>query len=238
MGLIGVTEMELENRPQKRRSGRKKGMWCFIGSCWSLWVTLKVCISQMVMSFFKPTSPHTARIWGTIFFGAQSIEQRETEEFKNALNARNLQQTEMKTQARRGVCGVGWVVKKALDEACTSCLCLSSLYFFLIYHMYVFFYQQRIVWTKLREKAKCVCECEGNGEKSPKNIFSPGFFFFFVTIQDKTVYYPPLRKDSPACHCQGNCWGDNDCVIKNGWQVLLSIFFLNNFSYILLLLSL
>lgn len=37
----------------------------------------------------------------------------------------------METQEKDGGRGVGGVIKKALDEACTSRLCLSSLYFFL-----------------------------------------------------------------------------------------------------------
>lgn len=47
---------------------------------------------------------------------------------------------------KKGVRGVGGVIKKALDEARTSRLCSSSfVFFFYIYIMYVFFYQQRNV---------------------------------------------------------------------------------------------
>lgn len=69
------------------------------------------------------------------------------------------------------------------------------------------------------ERKLSVCVNVKGMERKVLKTFFPQFFFFclfFVTIQGKTVYYPPLRKDSPACHCQGNCWGDNDCVIKNG----------------------
>lgn len=61
------------------------------------------------------------------------------------VRASNLPPSEMETREKKRVVGVGGVKMKALDEACTSCLCLSSLYFFLMYHMYVFFYQQRNV---------------------------------------------------------------------------------------------
>lgn len=89
-----------------------------------------VHFKNLNLFLFRPTS---LRQWGVEKpFLCQSPEcwAKETNQFKNALNMSNLQQSEMETQERKGVGGAGGVIEKALDEACTSCLCLSSLYFF------------------------------------------------------------------------------------------------------------
>lgn len=49
------------------------------------------------------------------------------------------------TRERKGLGGVGGVIKKALDEACTSTHMFVIIVLFFIYHMYVFFYQQKNV---------------------------------------------------------------------------------------------
>lgn len=81
------------------------------------------------------------------------------------------------------------------------------------------------------EKASAVHECEGNREKSPNGGFS--LLLFFLSIQRKTVYFPPGGKDSPTCHCQGSCWGNNDCVIKMADRYCYQSFFKELFIHII-----
>lgn len=52
--------------------------------------------------------------------------------------------------------GGGGVKEKALDEACTSRLCLSLMCFVFYYIMSVFFYQQRRVWVEDRKSSECM----------------------------------------------------------------------------------
>lgn len=53
--------------------------------------------------------------------------------------------------------------------------------------------------NKLREKAKRCMNVKGTERKVLTERFCP---IFFVTIQRKTVYYPPMSKDSPTLYSQ------------------------------------
>ena len=79
--------------------------------------------------------------------------------------------------------GVGGVNEKALDEACTSCLCLSLLYFFL-YIICMYFSTNRETCEQTLRESRVMHECEGNREKSPNGVLL-SHYFLFVTIQRK-----------------------------------------------------
>lgn len=99
---------------------------------------------------------------------------------------------------------------------------------FLRYHMYVFFYNKRNVWTNLERKLSECMNVKGTERKVLTECFSPILFFYC----SKTVNYPPLSKDSLMHHFQCSCWGSN-CAIKMTDRYCYQSFFKELFIHII-----
>lgn len=163
-----------ERKPQRRAAGMKQ---CAVREVWGSKPAAEsqsVCFTN-TMSSFTLGSLWAARASGATSSSKPKVLNSGGRVVQACTNVRNLQQSEMETRTRKGV---GGLLKKALDEACTSRLCLSSfVFFFYIYHMYVFFYNR--ILCEQTEEAECM-NVMGTERKVLKEHLVP---FCFVLIQ-------------------------------------------------------
>lgn len=150
---------------------------------------------------------------------------------------RNLQQSETETRKRKDVGRGG----RSHRESTWWSLYFMSMFviivlffFFNIYRVCIFLPTEERV-NKLREKAKWVHECERNREKSPYKMFCPPFFL--LLFKERQFIIPQGVKTAHLVIVRAVV---REIMIV--WQMAdrycYQSFFLKNFSYILLLLSL
>lgn len=136
---IRNTELELQRKEQQEEKWSVR-LGSLAKACSRI---SKVYISQIMMSLFTPTSPQRSE---ETF--PKVLNKRDRSE--NALNVRSPQQEPRQKERKTGV---GGVITKALDETYFTPM-FFILYLFFIYHMYVFFYQQRNVWSNRKQSER------------------------------------------------------------------------------------
>lgn len=121
-GWIRKAESKPEKKTTKEEEQRKENN--------AMQLNLKAFISQIMVSLFTPTSPQRSK-------GAEEPFPPQSPKYLNKRHqvVEECTKCEESAAERRGnpreeERGVGGVIKKALDEACTSRLCLSSFVFF------------------------------------------------------------------------------------------------------------